>query len=93
MKNKRRNPLADLDEEPVAALAHRPSEAKRDRAWERKNDDVVTYRAEGLKEVNVRVKRYAHRHNIATVGEAARIVLEAGLTVLESKPQAEEHRA
>lgn len=90
---KRRDPLVGLadDVERVRDLAHRPSKAKRNRAWECKNDDVVTYRAQGLKEVNVRVKRYAHRHDIL-VGEAAKLALEAGLAVLENKPQAEENR-
>lgn len=80
--NKRRDPLAGLEEEPVASLAHRPTQAKRNRAWERVHDDVVTFRAPGLKELNKQVKGLAHRRKI-TVGEAARIVLEAGLAALE----------
>jgi len=90
----RRNPLAALDgDEPVAALAHRPTKAKRNRQWEKENADVVTYRAPGLKAINARLKRYAHRHSIATIGEAALLVLETGLTVLENKPQAAEYHA
>jgi len=89
------DPFAGLEllVEPVApepleaipdVLEHRPSQAKRDRSWERrqrKNGDVATYRGVP-KHLQAEIKRVAVRHHVP-VGEVARAFFEYALVAYE----------
>lgn len=88
MKRDKVDPFAALETttplEPVDAvpevLAHRPSTAKRDRGWEKKQrkcGDVATYR--GIpKHLQDEIRRISDKRNVP-VGEVARALLEYAL--------------
>ena len=90
-----RNPFDELleeqvetiPEEPMEAipevLKHKPSQAKRNRDWERKHNDYkATYR--GIPpELHEEIKRLARKLNVP-LGDVARAFLEYGLAAYEA---------
>ena len=76
-----RRSIADqIGEEPIDALTRRPSKAKRDRSWERRQQ-LVAYR--GIPpELQEELKGIARKLGV-TVGEVARTFLEYGLEAYE----------
>ncbi len=79
-----RRSIADqVGDEPIDALVHRPSQAKRDRSWEKEHRaaGVVTYRGIPV-ELNQRVKEIAEELGVP-VGEVARALLEYGVQAFE----------
>jgi len=75
--SKRRSIVDQIGEEPIDLLTRRPSKAKRNRSWERKQKGKVTYR--GIPpELQDELKTVARKIGV-TVGEVARAFIEHGL--------------